>query len=148
MFHRVTYCSLSRVLHTLVFASHNILITLSSFTLQNTDYLNRIKDEQYSLIRMLYCYILPKVELVNKDLSKVQEAIGRQTASIQKIDTDIEEDSKKLLKFYQDLQNHQDKHLDEFTELFETKKCTKEFIKTFDTDLNKRIHRLNEEVID
>ena len=88
------------------------------------------------------------MELVNKDLSKVQEAIGRQTVSIQKIDADIEEDSKKLHKLCQDLQNHQDKHLDEFTELFETKKCSKEFIKIFEKDSNKRLNRLNEEVID
>lgn len=110
------------------------------------DYLNSIKEEQHSLIRLLYCYIFPKVIMYKKDLPKVQEAITKQICYIQKIDKDILRDSEILQKLNEVLQNQQDQRAEQFEDLAETKKCTKKFLMILDEDLNKRIIMLNEKL--
>ncbi|XP_028391528.1 uncharacterized protein LOC114516295 isoform X2 [Dendronephthya gigantea] len=103
-------------------------------------------DEQSSLIRMLYCCILPKILIYKKDWTRVERAVKQQMSYITKREQDIERDSQTLDESYKVLFLQQDERLHRFESIASEKKCTERFVIALDTDLQKRKHQLFEKI--
>ena len=95
---------------------------------------------------MLYCCILPKIKLYEKDLGKVDEALQKQMSYIEKLGNNIDRASKNLGECYNMLFKQHDERLPQFENIALQKKCTKGFIMAIDTDLKKRKNKLYSEV--
>lgn len=95
---------------------------------------------------MLYCCILPKIQIYHKDLTKVEGAVKKQMSYITKLDEDIERDSQVLDECHGVLFKQQDERLHQFECIASEKKCTKAFVVALDTDLKKRKQLLFERV--
>lgn len=96
---------------------------------------------------MLYCCILPKIQIYQKDLWKVDEAIAKQMSYIRRLEDDIERDSQVLDEFYQILYKQQEERLGDFEHIVLEKKCTKTFALVIHKDLEKRKKQLRDQVI-
>ena len=95
---------------------------------------------------MLYCCILPKIQVYQKDFRRVDDAIKNQMSYIRKLEHDIERDSQVLDELYKVLCKQQDERLHNFERIAMERKCTKTFVTTIDADLKKRKHQLREQV--
>lgn len=96
---------------------------------------------------MLYCCILPKIQINCDDQSKVEAAIRNEKLFIKKLNEQIENESQALQELQDALCQQQDERLKEFEELALDKKCTKNFVLTLKEDLNKRKNHLREKVV-
>lgn len=95
---------------------------------------------------MLYCCILPKIKIYEKDLGKIDEALQKQMSYIKNVGESVDRASKKLDECYSILFKQQDERLPQFENIASQKKCTKAFVVAIDTDLKKRKEKLYSEV--
>ena len=105
-------------------------------------------DEDYEqcLLRMLHCYILPKITLHKDDLDKVINAKEKQAFNIQMLDKKVIEECKAIDACELQMEDLRTQFLPDLEGFINKGWCSKEFLNLLLEDVGKEEPRIRQEV--
>ena len=105
-------------------------------------------DEDYEqcLLRMLHCYILPKITLHKDDLDKVINAREKQASNIQMLDRKVIEECKTIDACELQMEDLRTQFLPELEGFINKGWCSKGFLDLLLEDVSKEEPRLRQQV--
>lgn len=105
-------------------------------------------DEDYEqcLLRMLHCYILPKITLHKDDLDKVMNAREKQAQSIQELDRKVIDECKTIDACELHMEDLRTQFLPDLEKFIHRGWCSKGFLEVLLEDIGKEEPRLRKQV--
>lgn len=104
------------------------------------------EDYEHCLLRMLHCYILPKITLHRDDLDKVIKAREKQVCSIEALDLKVIEECKNIDVCELHLDELRTQVLPSLERLLKKGRCSKEFLDLLHADVCKEELKLRDQV--
>lgn len=126
------------------------LFTLATKVIYPADHeengVSQPSDEDYEqcLLRMLHCYILPKITLHQDDLDKVMNAREKQALSIRELDRKVIEKCKHIDACELNMEDLRTQFLPDLEKFIHRGWCSKEFLEVLLEDVSKEEPRLRQ----
>ena len=103
-------------------------------------------DYEQCLLRMLHCYILPKITLHLDDLDKVIDAREKQVQNIEALDRKVIEKCKSIDACELRMKDLRTQFLPSLEKLLKKGRCSKGFLNLLLDDVNKEEPKLRQQV--
>ena len=104
------------------------------------------KDYEQCLLRMLHCYILPKITLHQDDLDKVINAREKQAQNIKVLDKKVIEECRTIDACESRMEDLRTQFLPGLERFLKKGRCSKGFLNLLLEDVNKEEPRLRQQV--
>ena len=98
------------------------------------------------MLRMLHCYILPKITLHIEDLEKVNQALEKQLQHIQVLDCEVVNQCKAIDECMARLSDDRSRFLPDLEVIIDSYQCSKGFLDILMEDVKKEECKLRDEV--